>query len=249
MMFHVKPRRDTEDHFADLICSQAELLGVEVDPRSCDLLLRHLKAVLRANKSFNLTTITSGERAVELHVVDSLVAVPDVIAAPAGRLADIGSGPGYPGIPLAIVCHRNTTLFESVTKKAVFLQQVVEDLALGDRIEVAARRSEELAEDQRGRYSVVTARALSSLPSLLELASPLLERGGQLIAYKAILDAHERGRGDDVAALLGFERVGERRVFLPGGGQERTIIRYQKIREPDISLPRRPGLAQRRPLA
>lgn len=249
MMFHVKPHNQIDSNYSDLLRSQADLLGVEVDAVSCALLLEHLKLVYRANASFNLTSITDSAAAIRLHIVDSLVGVPEVIKSPAGRLADIGSGAGYPGIPIAIVCHRRTTLFESVGKKANFLTETVNELKMGSRIEVEGRRSEELSEPHRNRYSVVTARALSSLPSLLELASPLLAIGGELIAYKGQLDMGERRRGEKAAEILGFKFERERRVFLPTGGEERTIIVYSKTGEPGISLPRRPGLAQRRPLA
>lgn len=247
-MFHVKPFNPIDSQYADLLCAQAELLGVEVDAASCALLLAHLKLVLRANTSFNLTSITNSSDAIRLHIVDSLAGVPEIITAPSGRVADIGSGAGYPGVPISIVCHRRTTLFESVGKKAKFLQDLVDELDL-ERVVVEGRRSEELAECHRNGFSVVTARALSSLPSLLELASPLLEIGGELVAYKAQLDLDERSRGDRAAALLGFELQRERRVFLPTGGEERTILVYAKRGEPNMSLPRRPGMAQRRPLA
>lgn len=246
-MFHVKPFNIIDAQYADLLCTQADLLGVEVDAGSCALLLEHLKLVLRANASFNLTSITNGVEAIRLHIVDSLAGVPEVIMAPRGRLADIGSGAGYPGIPIAIVCHRKATLFESVGKKARFLEDVATELQL-DGIDVEGRRSEELSEAHRNGYSVVTARALSSLPSLLELASPLLQIGGELIAYKGQLDAQERSKGNAAAEILGFVLQRERRVFLPTGGEERTILVYAKTGEPSISLPRRPGLAQRRPL-
>ncbi|PKQ29849.1 MAG: 16S rRNA (guanine(527)-N(7))-methyltransferase RsmG [Actinobacteria bacterium HGW-Actinobacteria-10] len=248
-MFHVKPTNPIDSQYSDLLCNQADLVGVGVDAESCSLLLEHLKLVLHANMSFNLTTITDSTEAIRLHVVDSLVGVPEVITAPAGRLADIGSGAGYPGIPVAIVCRRRTTLFESVGKKARFLEETVGALDLADRIDVQGRRSEELSETHRGAYAVVTARALSSLPSLLELSSPLLAVGGELIAYKAGVDVDERLRGESAAALLGFELRRERRIFLPTGGEERTILVYAKVGEPTMSLPRRPGLAQRRPLA
>ncbi|MHB9038524.1 MAG: 16S rRNA (guanine(527)-N(7))-methyltransferase RsmG [Armatimonadota bacterium] len=243
----MKPFNPIDSQYADLLCTQADLLGVEVDAEACSLLLEHLKLVLRANTSFNLTSITNSSDAIRLHIIDSLAGVPEVIMAPAGRIADIGSGAGYPGIPISIVCHRRLTLFESVGKKAKFLQDVVIQLQL-DRIEVEGRRSEELSEVHRNGYSVVTARALSSLPSLLELASPLLEIGGELIAYKGQLDAQERSRGDSAAEILGFKLQRERRVFLPAGGEERTILVFAKTGEPNMSLPRRPGLAQRRPL-
>jgi 16S rRNA (guanine527-N7)-methyltransferase len=194
----------------------------------------------------NLTSIDAAD-AVALHVLDSLTALRALQAAPMGPFADLGSGPGYPGIPLSIVSGRAVALVESVKKKASFLERVIGDLRL--EATVHPIRAEELALEMPGRFSAVTARALSSLPALVELATPLLAPGGVLICMKARLDDEELRRGDLAGALCGLQRESIDRVSVPGIDVERTIVTYRRSSLSRVRLPRRPGMAQRQPLA
>ena len=99
------------------------------------LLERHLDLVMAANEQVNLTRITSRDEARVLHIEDSLAGLPEVQAAPAGLLGDMGSGAGFPGIPLAAVTGRKTVLIESVGKKAAFLKAFVDELGLACEVE------------------------------------------------------------------------------------------------------------------
>jgi 16S rRNA (guanine527-N7)-methyltransferase len=135
---------------------------------------------------------------------------------------------------------------ESVRKKAAFLEHVVADLRLEATVHPV--RAEELALQRPGDFAAVVARALSSLPSLVELAAPLLARGGRLIAMKGRLDAGELLRGDKVAATCGLERCALDEFSLPGTDAARTIVVYTSVEPPSVRLPRRNGLAQRQPL-
>ena len=96
-------------------------------------------------------------------------------------------------------------------------------------------------------FAVITARALSSLPSLLELAVPLLSLGGQLICYKAAVEAEELEQAAGLEEKLGLKLVSMRTTQLSDNGTNRTILVYEKVGEPMVSLPRRPGMAQKRP--
>lgn len=234
---------DTNTHSIEIA---AQALGLALSSEQADLLSAHLRAVLVTNESMNLTSIDSSE-AVVLHVLDSLTALAALEAAPPGAFADLGTGPGYPGIPLTIVSGRPVALVESVKKKAAFLERVVGDLCL--EATVHPIRAEELAIEMPGRFSAVTARALSSLPSLVELASPLLGPGGLLICLKARMDEAELARGDAAALLCGMQRMALDRVHVPGAEVERVIVTYRKSAPPRVRLPRRPGMAQRQPLA
>ncbi len=147
----------------------------------------HLRLLLAWNRAINLTAIRTAEAAVPGHVLDSLAAVPLLRAAGVSSLLDIGSGGGYPGIPLAIALPaRRALLVESVGKKARFLATAVDALGLRGRAAVAATRAETLAADphHRERWPAVTARAVAPLPELVELAFPLLVPGGILVAWK-----------------------------------------------------------------
>ena len=214
------------------------------------LLLAHLEAVLQYNQKKNLTSITELHDGKVFHIEDSLAVLPEIQAAPQGQMADLGSGAGFPGIPLALASKRQTTLIESNKKKAQFLQGFIDDNKLARQISVAAMRSEELAQEQAGAFAVVTARAVAELAVLLELAAPLLEKKGRFVALKGQPDADELRRGDAAAGKLGMCLLQTRAYSLSGskGEVKRLVLVYEKSGQPSLSLPRRPGMATKRPL-
>lgn len=210
-----------------------------------DLLKRHLELVIEANKTTNITRISTWDEGMLLHVEDSLVGLPEVEVAPEGRLVDIGSGAGYPGIPLAIESGRTTLLADSVGKKTAILASMVEELGL-DNVEVYTGRIEDLAREKAGVFAVVTARALAQLSVLMELASPLLQDGGRLVCYKANVSDEELHHALSLQERLGMSLVSDRAVEL--GDACRRIISFEKYGRPQINLPRKTGMAQKRPL-
>ncbi|MBQ9020625.1 MAG: 16S rRNA (guanine(527)-N(7))-methyltransferase RsmG [Eggerthellaceae bacterium] len=212
------------------------------------LLEQYLREVLQKNEELNLTTITSFEAARMLHLEDSLLALPEVLAAPEGVLVDLGSGGGFPGVPLAVATRRETTLVDSRKKKMDAIAAILEACGING-VQTCAMRVEELALDQPEQYAVATARALSTLPVLLELAAPLLLRGGKLIAYKGPECADEIDAAAQLESKLGMRQTSIRRACLSDGATERTIVVYEKYASPQVKLPRRPGVAQKRPYA
>jgi 16S rRNA (guanine527-N7)-methyltransferase len=222
-------------------------MGVRVSDAQRALLDAHAEAVLRENETRNLTRITDPGDVAVLHVADSLTALPYLALAPPGRIADLGSGGGYPGVPLAIATGRSVALVESRGGKAQFLAAVAAELGLD--IEVRPVRAEELALTEPGSFAAVTARAVASLPALVELASPLLERQGVLVALKGDLADEEIVRGDRVARQVGMTRTLLDEVRLPERDDRRVIVVYTRTGESRVRLPRRPGMAQRKPLA
>jgi len=221
--------------------------GVEVSNSEAAMLANHANLMLEANEVVNLTRITDPDEVIRLHILDSLLIAPWVGEADPGNLADIGSGAGYPGIPLAVVAPRRVTLVESVKKKAAVLDTIVTELDLDVR--VCACRAEELAERSPGGFAVVTARALSSLPALVELAAPLLAPGGRLIAMKGTPGDSEVESGRLAATICGLRELTSATYALPGGQETRTVFVYVRVGKPKQHLPRRPGMAQRHPLA
>lgn len=210
-----------------------------------DLLKRHLELVIEANKTTNITRISTWEEGMLLHVEDSLVGLPEVMDAPAGRMADIGSGAGYPGIPLAIESGRQTLLADSVGKKTTILSSMIETLGL-ENVEVYTGRIEDLAREKPAAFNVVTARALAQLSILMELASPMLQEGGRLVCYKANVSDEELQHALSLQEQLGMKHVSDRTVTL--GDNSRRIICFEKTGRPKIKLPRKVGMAQKRPL-
>lgn len=209
---------------------------------------RHLALVLEANQITNVTRITNPDEALMLHIEDSLAGLLEVLAAPAGALADMGSGAGFPGIPLALVTGRKTVLIESVGKKAAFLERFAEDLGVADMVSAHCGRVEEYALQKRASFAVITARALAQTSILMELAAPLLIPGGQLICYKAQPSQGELDHAASLADTLGMKIVSTRRLTLSDGETQRCIIVIEKVGKPTIKLPRRVGMAQKKPL-
>jgi len=223
--------------------------GVEVAEHAVTEILEHLDWVLEQNTNINLTAVRDADEAIRVHVLDSLLVLPEVIEAGEGLLVDLGTGAGYPGVPLALAAGRDAVLVDSVKKKAHALAAHLSAYPPPPTFRVAAERVESVSDEYRGCAGVVVARAVSSLPSLVELSSPLLSRTGVLVAMKGSLDDNELARGDRAGEIVGLRRVACRRYQLPGGGETRSVVVYGRRGASSIDLPRRVGLAQRRPLA
>lgn len=217
--------------------------GVLVSADEAGLLARHAELVQIANERLNLTRITTDDGMLALHIVDSLAFLP--LTGPlTGTVIDVGSGAGYPGIPLAVIgC--DVVMCESVQKKAVFLRECLEELGVNAVVEGV--RAEELALRAPAIADVVVARAVSALASLVELASPLLRNGGRLIALKGPGSSAEAAAGRSAAGRCGMVEESETAYTLPSG-EARTVVVYRRQGEAAIQLPRRPGMAQKHPL-
>lgn len=212
------------------------------------LIEKHLAMVLEANETTNLTRIDTFDEGMLLHVEDSLAGLEDMLKAPQGLYGDMGTGGGYPGIPLAIVTGRETFLIDSVRKKTDILQEIVHELGLQDFVTVYNGRIEDLAKQCAGEFAVLTARALSRLASLMELAAPLLRMKGQLICYKAQISEDELQQAIGLEEKLGLRLLSQRTFMLSDNITSRCIVVFEKVQDPTIKLPRKTGLAQKRPL-
>jgi 16S rRNA (guanine527-N7)-methyltransferase len=218
-----------------------------ISEKHTKLLVTHLNFVIEQNKKINLTSIDSIAQGIILHIEDSLTALSEIEVAPEGLLVDLGSGAGFPGIPLAIVSGRNTTLVEATKKKAHTLEEFIRKEGLESQISVVALRAEELAREKTEHFMVATARALSSLPSLMELASPLLRIGGILVVYKGDISEGELEQAYSLKGALGMTVAKMRSFTLSDGQSKRSIILMEKTSQAKKQLPRRNGQAQRHP--
>jgi 16S rRNA (guanine527-N7)-methyltransferase len=235
----------------ELLEAQAAVWGVALDDERLDRLLRYARLLATYTRA-NVIGTRDLDRIVVDHVLDSLSCFLHEPLLEAGRLADVGSGGGLPGIPISIVRRdMATTLIESTGKKTRFLRAAVEDLALGN-VEVANARVEDLgrAKEHRGAYDVVTSRAVARLSVVAEYCVPLLEVGGWAIAMKGRLERDEVREGGQALRVLGaniaeVEPVG----MLPEvGDKERNLVVIEKVTRTPERYPRKPGAAAKRPL-
>ena len=223
-------------------------LSYGVNEHQITLMEDYLLRIIEANKTTNLTRIETVESGMILHLEDSLSGLPELLEAPQGLYGDLGTGGGFPGVPLAIASGRETMLIDSVKKKIAILVDIVSSLSIDAAISGYDGRIEDLAREKSAQFSVLTARALSSLPSLMELASPLLIQGGYLICYKANVGEDELTHAKALAKQLALRVVNDREFTLSDGITHRRILTFEKSGYPSIKLPRRVGMAQKSPL-
>ena len=228
------------------MCLEADTI---LPDSALELSIRYLDAIIEKNLVVNLTRISNPDEALRLHLMDSLLALPEISIAPAGVLLDLGTGGGFPGVPLCVASGRHGLLLDSIGKKVSAVNDALFAIGESDRIRAVAMRAETLAQSSCESFPVVTARAVSSLASLLELASPLLKVGGLLVALKGGPTTDEVAKARAVAKMVGMRQKSVRACTLPGGEERRTLIAYEKIGPGTVRLPRRVGMAQKSPLA
>jgi 16S rRNA (guanine527-N7)-methyltransferase len=202
---------------------------------------------LVAREPSAITAVRDPAEGVDVHVADSLVALELAEVRRSRRIADLGSGGGFPGLALAIALpDAHVALVESVGRKCAFLRGAVERLGLGNVDVVHARA--EAWRDGLGAHDLVTARALAPLTTIIEYAAPLLELRGSLVAWKGLVAAEEEADGRAAAAAVGMSAPIGHAVEPYAGAQRRSLYINLKVMEtPDI-YPRREGMARKRPI-
>lgn len=217
-----------------------------LDTRQRNLLHQHLGLVIETNKILNLTRIADEDMGVLLHIEDSLSCLSE-FSLREGPFLDIGTGGGFPGIPLAIATGRPGVLIDSIQKKANAVRAIVNELGLEEQIQVVGARSEEYAEEASNSFTTVVMRAVSSLPATMELATPFLVTGGTFIAMRGREDDETLQAVERSSDILGLKMISIRRFALSDEFQ-RTIILFEKTENPQMKLPRRPGMASKKPI-
>ncbi len=202
------------------------------------------------NKQVNLTAITEPGEVEIKHFLDSLLLRQSPLWTGAGKAADVGSGAGFPGLPLKIADEGFALdMFEASGKRVKFLQE------LADRLELKDTRSFHLRAEEAGRhpdfresYDWALSRAVAALPVLLEYCLPLLRVGGFMAAYKGPGGREEAEEAKKAAALLGGRLAEVYEASLPLDQGERSILIYEKVAATPKPYPRRPGIPAKQPL-
>lgn len=226
--------------------------GIHIKQEQMFDLLKHLDLVSEKNRMLNLTRIVDVDDAIVRHLVDSLLLLPSIkaLGLPVeASYVDIGTGAGFPGIPIAIVTEYHGLLIDSVGKKVRAVQEFIQELGLDQRLDAQSVRAEDLARNVGQVYEFVTARAVADLGVLIEYATPLLKRHGSLVVSKGRISDDELRRGDKTAEIVGLERVSRETYELPHDTGHREILTYTKVRGSKIKLPRQTGMAKHKPLA
>lgn len=209
--------------------------------------LRTVLDLLAAERA-SVSSVTEPDRAWRVHVEDSLTGLEVEELAGAARIADIGSGAGFPGLVLAVALpDSHVDLIESVGRKCEFIQRAIDAAGIANATVLNARSEEIGRTEKRESYDAVTARAVGRLSTLAELASPLLSENGVLVAWKGKRDPDEEAQLDRAADQLGMcpEQILD--VGTRAGSKHRHLHIVRKLAPTPGSLPRRPGMAKKRP--
>jgi 16S rRNA (guanine527-N7)-methyltransferase len=236
--------------YADALEEGLRALSLDLPADARTILDGHVRLLLAWTTAINLTAIREPADVARLHVLDSLAAAPVLRSRGIGRLLDLGSGGGFPGIPLAAALGSDRTLLvDSVGKKVRFLETVIRATGLERRVAAEAQRSEAIARDPRDReaWPAVTARAVTSLAELVELALPLVAPGGVLVAWKRYPVDEELDAAAGALRALRAGRPEIQRVRVPGLEDHRLII-VPRDGPIDVRYPREPSERRRRPL-
>ena len=228
----------------------SDLLGVDLTSHQIEAFRWYANELRRWNERFNLTAITDPEEINIKHFVDSLSCLHVEGFRPPGNVIDVGTGAGFPGIPLKIVYPQfQITLVESIGKKIEFCRHVGKSLGL-DGLDFVQARVERLGKNpaHRERYDWATARAVAILPVLLEYLLPLLKMGGRAIIQKGETGPAEVHAADKALNVLGGEIKQVLPVELPRVAEARYLIVVDKVACTPEKYPRKQGIPAKRPL-
>ena len=226
------------------------LFNVHLSGRQLSALSLYEKELLEWNQKFNLTAIRDAESIRTKHFLDSFSCALAWKASPPNHLIDVGTGAGFPGLPLKILYpHLKLTLVESVGKKAKFCQHIVDLLGLED-VQVIQARAEDLGQDLRHRetYEWAVARAVAHLNVLSEYLIPLAQIRGNILAQKGESGPAEAQSAEGAMKLLGGKLKQLIPVHLPGVVEDRYLVVMEKVAATPPRYPRKPGIAMKQPL-
>lgn len=218
-----------------------------------EMVVAGLYLMYKKNEVVNLTSIRTMPDGLILHAFDSLLfakVISEVIGLnQRARFLDMGTGGGFPGIPLACVSEFDIDLLDSVGKKINACNEFVDELGMSDRVSAYHGRLEEFVKTSGRIYDGVTARALAKLDILIEYAEPYVKKGGYLFFGKANPEHEELADASKVAQMCGFENVSRETFELPNDLGHREIFVYKKVKKSRVKLPRNNGEARNHPLA
>ena len=234
----------------ELLKSSAASIGIELDDVQIAQFIKYHEILVEWNSFMNLTGITEYEEVVQKHFIDSLALCKSININDFSNLIDVGTGAGFPGIPLKIAFpNLKVTLLDSLQKRIKFLNEVVMQLGLKD-VETIHGRAEDFAKPsmKRESYDLCVSRAVANLSSLSEYCLPYVKVGGYFIPYKSGKVDDELNDSKKAVFILGGKIEEEVKFMLPDSDISRSLIKIKKISGTPKKYPRKSGLATKEPI-
>ncbi|RCX16142.1 16S rRNA m(7)G-527 methyltransferase [Anaerobacterium chartisolvens] len=232
----------------EILINGAKEYGISLNCIQVQKFFKYKDVLIEWNKKINLTAIEEDKDVIIKHYIDSLSIISHLENISL-NLIDIGTGAGFPGIPLKIACSSlNIVLLDSLEKRVKFLNQAVNDLELKGITAVHGRAEDfGLKKEYREKFDVAVARAVASLPVLLEYCMPFIKTGGRFIAMKGS-SIEELGASEKALRVLGGEIEKIESITLPFSDIKRNIVLIKKLRQTPTTYPRKAGKPSKEPL-
>jgi len=237
---------DKIDYFENLL----KKIDINYDEETIRSFKKYKDLIIEWNKKINITSIDSEEEIYLKHFIDSIIIKKYVIIKKGSKTIDIGTGGGFPGIPLKLIDNdMKITLLDSLNKRIKFLNEVVKELNL-EEVECIHARAEELGQDKnyREKYDYGFSRAVASLNVLLEYSLPFIKKNGLFIAFKGSNFKDEIQESKNALNILGGEIIDIKEYSLPETDISRSMIVVKKIKDIPKKYPRKPGTPNKKPL-
>ncbi len=237
-----------KEEFKQSLTKRACQFGIKLSQEQENQFYNYMNLLLEWNEKINLTAIVEPEEVLTKHFIDSLSIVPYINKE--DKILDIGTGAGFPGIPLKIALPRNEfCLLDSLNKRINFLSTVIKELNL-EKIQAIHGRAEEFAKlrDNRENYEIVVSRAVAKLNVLLEYMLPFVKVGGKCICMKSIDIDEELKEAENAIEILGGEIEKVDTITLENTDIQRKIVIIKKIKETPKKYPRKAGTPAKEPI-
>ncbi|MGN1267599.1 MAG: 16S rRNA (guanine(527)-N(7))-methyltransferase RsmG [Dorea sp.] len=234
----------------NLLIEKALTLGLELSEQQIEQFNKYYEILVEWNKVMNLTGITEYNEVVEKHFIDSLSIVKMIDISKCETVIDIGTGAGFPGIPLKIAFpHLKITLLDSLNKRIKFLNTVIEELGL-QNIDTIHGRAEDFAKqaEYREKYDLCVSRAVANLSTLSEYCLPYVKLDGMFVPYKSGEIEEELKNASKAVSILGGKLIDTFKFMLPGTDIGRSFVKIKKIKNTAKKYPRKAGLPSKEPL-
>ena len=228
----------------------ALLFGVDLNEKQISQFQKYYEMLIEWNNKINLTAITDFEEVLKKHFLDSISIGRIINQEDKVSILDIGTGAGFPGIPIKIAFpNTEITLLDSLNKRVTFLNEAIKELSLNN-ISALHGRAEDYAKkkEMREQFDFCVSRAVANLSSLSELCIPYVKVGGSFISYKSEKAMEELEISKNAISVLGGNNVKTDEFFLPGTNFKRTFVIIEKVKETPVKYPRKAGTPIKQPL-
>lgn len=236
--------------FKEELAKAAAKYGISLSDTQMEQYNRYFELLVEWNEKINLTAITEPKEVAIKHMIDSITAYDENLFKDGTTVIDVGTGAGFPGLPLKIFCPEiKLTLMDSLNKRIKFLQTVVEELGLKD-VECVHARAEEGARNKKYResFDIAVSRAVARLPILCEYCLPFVKKGGHFIALKGMQYHDEAEEAAKAIKVMGGSKTEIRPVKLPELDDKRAVITITKTMPTPKAYPRKAGTPTKNPI-